>query len=415
VFPVDRPPIDGGVVTVGDDGCILAVGPASNVDGPVRDLGDVALLPGFVNTHTHLEFSDLERPLNGIDSDGTRALVEWIRQLLVHRRRRSSRPAAAIAAGVRESLAAGTTTLGEIATADAAAYGSRVPLDWTQFVEVIGFSRQRAESVFRVVESQLDARGDHQQSRASAPCSLAIGLSPHAPYTVSPELLSRLVELAKASQFPVAMHVAESEAEIELLRSGSGPFRDLLEERSMWDPAVIPSGSRPLDYLRRLADAPRALVIHGNYLDDEEHEFLASHADRMSLVHCPRTHAYFGHPPYPLAELLGTGVRVALGTDSRASNPDLSLLGEMRHVARHHPNVAPETILQLGTLAGAAALGRDADGGSITPGKWANLVALPLTTDARATTSNLLEAMLASAQPPTSTWFHGHEVKVADY
>ena len=87
--------------------------------------------------------------------------------------------------------------------------------------------------------------------------------------------------------------------------------------------------------LRMLADAPRALVIHGNYLDDEELAFLAANRERMSLVYCPRTHAYFEHPPYPLAKHLKLGVRVALGTDSRASNPDLDLLAEMRHVAQN--------------------------------------------------------------------------------
>ena len=97
------------------------------------------------------------------------------------------------------------------------------------------------------------------------------------------------------------------------LRDGTGPFQELLEERSMWDAEAIPRGSRPLDYLRMLAEAPRALVIHGNYLDAEERAFLAEHADRMSLVYCPRTHAYFGHPPYPLAELLAAGVQRGAG------------------------------------------------------------------------------------------------------
>ena len=128
-----------------------------------------------------------------------------------------------------------------------------------------------------------------------------------------------------------------------------------------------------------LADAPRALVIHGNYLDRDEHEFLAAHADRMSLVYCPRTHAYFDHPPYPLAELLAAGVRVALGTDSRASNPDLNLLGEMRHVARTHAGrAARRRSSRWRRSTRLEALGCEQECGSITPGKLANLcVPLP--------------------------------------
>ena len=183
------------------------------------------------------------------------------------------------------------------------------------------------------------------------------GISPHAPYTVSPQLLGDLIKLARRLNLPVAMHLAESGQELELLHDGAGPFQVLLEERSMWDPKAIPRNSRPLDYLRRLAAAPRAVVIHGNFLDEEDFQFLASNRDRMSLVYCPRTHAYFGHPPYPLSRALAMSVHLALGTDSRASNPDLSLLAEMRFVAAAHPAIDPQQILRLGTLACAEALG----------------------------------------------------------
>jgi cytosine/adenosine deaminase-related metal-dependent hydrolase len=164
------------------------------------------------------------------------------------------------------------------------------------------------------------------------------------------------------------MHVAESPDEMELLRSGSGPLVDLLQSLQAWDLRALSIPARPLDYLQVLANAPRALVIHGNYLDREEHAFLAEHGQRMSLVYCPRTHAYFGHARYPLADVLRAGVRVALGTDSRASNPDLSLFEEMRFVARHFPEVEPAYILRMGTAAGAEALGQDDQLGCLRPG-----------------------------------------------
>jgi cytosine/adenosine deaminase-related metal-dependent hydrolase len=262
------------------------------------------------------------------------------------------------------------------------------------FLEVIGFSRARAASAFAAVKERIAAAQKRQTT---------LGLSPHAPYTVSPELLGKLVTLARECNMPVAMHVAESAEELDLLSRGIGPFRDLLDERSMWDGEAIPRGSRPLDYLRILADSPRALVIHGNYLAREEHEFLAAHADRMTLVDCPRTHAYFNHPPYPLADLLAAGVRVALGTDSRASNPDLSVLGEMRQAARVHADVRPEAILELATINAARAIGYDRECGTITPGKLANLVAVP------ARNGSLTE-LLAEDTPPSAVWLRGREV-----
>lgn len=389
IFPVDRPPIDNGVLTI-DGERIVAVGTASEAIGTVHDLGEVALLPAFVNAHTHLEFSHLEQPLG---QPGMR-LIDWLPLAIAERQNRGHDAARSIALGIQESLLAGNTAVGEIATAEAAAYRGDHSLALTTFLEVIGFSRARAESAFAAAEDRLSE---------SLTAGHAVGLSPHAPYTVSPALLDKLMQLARQHDLPVAMHLAESEEELDLLASGTGPFRDLLEARSMWDPAAIPLDSTPLDYLQRLALAPRALVIHGNYLDSDEHEFLATHADHMTLVYCPRTHAYFNHPPYPLAAALKAGVKVALGTDSRASNPDLILLAEMRHVAHSHPKVSPEKILAMGTLAAARALGFEQDCGSLTAGKLASFVAIPHSGDT-------LADLLAANMPPSAVYLHGREV-----
>jgi cytosine/adenosine deaminase-related metal-dependent hydrolase len=135
----------------------------------------------------------------------------------------------------------------------------------------------------------------------------------------------------------------------------------------------------------------------------------------MSLVYCPRTHAFFGHPPYPLAELICKGVRVAIGTDSRASNPDLDLWAEMRFVAKAHPQIGPHQILRMATLCGAEALGRDAVTGSITAGKMANLVAMPLNIRRRANADEALESLLANNVLPTLVWCQGLENSTADF
>jgi cytosine/adenosine deaminase-related metal-dependent hydrolase len=393
---VDRSPIENGVVTfVGER--IVDVG-TEPVGGrsEFHDLGSVALLPGLVNTHTHLEFSDLPQPLGHPGMP----LVEWIRLVIAERGSRRNDLSSAIAAGVDESLRHGVTTIGDIATANTpTVYGEA---DATLFLEVIGFSRARADSAFAAAVAQLA-----ELNRASG---VRIGLSPHAPYTVSPELLQRLIALACERNLPMAMHLAESVGEIGFLNSGRGPFQQLLEERSMWDASAISRGSRPLDYLLQLAGAPRSLVIHGNYLDDEERAFLAAHRDRMSLVYCPRTHAYFRHRPYPLAESLAAGVHLALGTDSRASNPDLDLLAEMRHIARTHAALDPHEILRLGTLAGATALGRDKEVGSLTPGKLANMIAVPISENAKSSSTDVLSQLLSTESAPSAVWCRGGKV-----
>ena len=232
-------------------------------------------------------------------------------------------------------------------------------------------------------------------------------MSPHAPYTVHPELLARAVDLSVEHEMPLAMHLAESREEIDFLRDGRGPFRELLESRGAWDPTARPRGARPLDELRVLSRAHRALVVHGNYLDDEEIDFLGRQRRQMAVVYCPRTHAWFGHARYPLEKLLAAGAIVALGTDSRASSPDLSLLAEMRHVARAFPAMSRATILELGTLGGARALGLDSRIGTLEPGKWANLAVVALPEDAAADPHELI---LDAAGPVVATWVRGNRI-----
>jgi cytosine/adenosine deaminase-related metal-dependent hydrolase len=396
VFPVDRPPIEHGFVTI-DGERIVAVGAEAAAD-EVIDLDAVALLPGLVNAHTHLEFSHLSRPLGAPGMP----LADWIRLVIAERGQSDDSRDKAIAAGLRESIRYGVTTIGEILAGNASpAYGEA---DVTAFLEVIGFSRARAHSALAAAIERID-EFKRTVNR------MRLGVSPHAPYTVSPELLKQLVGLACERGFPIAMHLAESADELELLESGIGRFQELLDERSMWDDGAIPSGSRPLDYLRLLAESPRTLVIHGNFLDEEERAWLAANSERMSLIYCPRTHSYFFHPPLPLSQLLAIGVRVALGTDSRASTPDLDLLAEMRHVARLHPQLDPHDILRMGTLNGALALGREHEVGRIAPGTLANLVAIPLPEDAGAGASDLLAALFADDAAPRAVWLRGKKMQ----
>jgi len=390
VLPIETPPIEGGYVAV-VDGRIAAVDSADPGVGAVHELGDVVLMPGLVNAHTHLEFSNFVRPVgeSGI------SLPEWIRRVISERKRSDRDIAAALPAGLRESLAAGVTTIGEIATAPAAFYATLGDRSTTLlFQEAIGFSSRRIDSVYAEVQRRLD--------ETPAPA----GLCPHAPYTVHPRLLERLVELADQRGAPIAMHVAESPEELQLLEHGDGPFRELLDERSMWDAQAIPRGSRPLDYLRWLSQALRSLVIHGNYLTADEIDFIAARRDCMSVVFCPRTHAYFEHPAYPLEAMLHVGVRIALGTDSRASNPDLDILKDLALVQVKCPSIPPVELVRMVTLEAAIALGLDATVGSLAIGKRADLVAIPC----ESTLDDPFQAVLAASNSPRQIWLAGRSI-----
>lgn len=398
VIPISGPPLADGVVVVqGTE--IIAVG-RDTLGASVEDLGDVVLLPGFVNAHTHLEFSDLATPLGTPGSN----LPDWIRELMGHRRGGQAGGAAAIAAGLTESLGAGSTTIGEIATSDWRKGGELPPARPTAviFHEAIGPTLPRAHEAAAAAEAFLQA-GDCADGILPA-------LSPHAPYTVHPRLLESLVALCQRYRVPLAMHLAESREELELLNLGSGPFREMLEAFGAWDPADTARLSCVLDYLTELARGERALVIHGNYLDDEEIAFLGEHAQKMSVVYCPRTHQFFEQEPYPLAEMLAAGVTMAFGTDSRASNPDLSLLEEIKCAAQAHPSVPPAKLLELATLGGAKALGLGRRIGSLETGKRADLVAVNLE-GMSGTNPNPAEWLLIEEARVTATWLAGRRVR----
>jgi cytosine/adenosine deaminase-related metal-dependent hydrolase len=207
--------------------------------------------------------------------------------------------------------------------------------------------------------------------------SWSAGLSPHAPYSVSRELFEETISLATGAGCPVAMHLAETREELEILAAGTGPLAELFATWGLWTPRQRAAFRSPLEVLQQLASLSRVLVIHGNYLTPIELDFLAG-KDQFSVVYCPRTHAYFQHDRYPLTALLQRGIRVALGTDSRASNPDLSLLSEVRHVALQHPDVAPTTLIEMATRHGAEALGLGQSFGSIAPGLRAEFCVLPI-------------------------------------
>jgi cytosine/adenosine deaminase-related metal-dependent hydrolase len=342
VFPLDREPLEEATLEI-ENGRIAGLHTLH--DPQAVDLGNVAVIPGLVNAHTHLEFSDLDAPLPATDQ-----FTHWIRAVVGHRRSPTFDPQTAITCGIEESKQQGISTLGEIATADmnyeqlVTSHAPRTVL----FREAIGLTNE-------AITQQLDFARQFLDETSQDTANVRRALSPHAPYSVHPQLFRGLVDLAVEHDISIAMHLAETPSEIELLERGTGEFVDLLTDFGLWRSDLFEQGTRPLDYLRPLAETMSALIIHGNYLSDEELDFVARHP-QLTVVYCPRTHAYFDHAPHPWRKLIERGGNVALGTDSRASNPDLSLWNELLFLRRQFPEVDPRTLLRMATVNGAAAL-----------------------------------------------------------
>jgi len=353
---------------------------STGASGSVVDLGDVVLLPRLVNAHTHLEFSDVATPIGTSGME----LADWIGQVIAARGQADDdHRAKAIALGIAESAAAGVGLIGDIATPPCR-YESRIneavgTLESphprvVSFAEIIGLSPQRADERF-------DAGVAHGDQLGQSPSWTEFGVSPHAPYSTPLDLIDRCVRLAASRDAPLAMHVAESPEERRLVRSGSGRFAEVLRSAGLWREGLFPwpAGEPFVELVERLAAAPRVLLIHGNDLTDQEIAAIRRHR-HVSVVYCPRTHAFFGHRPHPVDRLIEAGVRVALGTDSRASNPDLNLWREVQFLLRHRPDLEPYAVLRMATESGGVALsGPATDDGTIRPGVTTldDLVAIP--------------------------------------
>jgi cytosine/adenosine deaminase-related metal-dependent hydrolase len=357
IFPVDGAPIPGGTVTIGEDR-ILAVEQKGKRKAD-EDLGNVAVLPGLVNAHTHLDLTGL-RGLTPPTPDFT----AWLRAVVEQRRRRSPKQVQVdIRAGLAESLNYGTTLIGDIvAQGQSWPILSRSALRAVVFYEVLGLTKERAAAAQMAVKNWLR---DHSATPTCRPA-----LSPHAPYSVRSSLFNHVTILAKRSRCTLASHLAETLAELELLRNHHGPFVDFLKEMGVWDPRGLVKN--PAEVIEKCSPVS-TLFVHANYLAPSTRI-----PGNSSIVFCPRTHAAFGHPPHPFREFLTRGIQVAFGTDSLASNPDLSVLAEARFLHRHYPDVTGATLLRMATLSGAEALGWHKETGSLTPGKSADLVVLPL-------------------------------------
>lgn len=394
------PPIRDGAVLVGTDGRIAAVGTDAAIPdrNAVRiDLSGAILLPGLVNTHTHLELTGFDRAPDQADSEWDDPFVDWIRALI---RRKAGRDAAgyldAARRGLRDCFAAGVTAVADTGDSGAALRAmAEAGSGGVAYLEVFGPDPAGADGTFAMWRERFDDLAGRATPRAR------IGVSPHAPYSVSGPLYERAAAFARERGLPVAVHVAESAAESALLAEGSGGFARMLASRGIPLPGP---GATPIAWLDRHGVLGRqTLCIHAVRVSDDDVATIAARG--AAVAHCPRSNAAHGHGAAPLRKLLDAGIRVGAGTDSVASLAPLDLLAEAR-AARGLGDLRAEEALALVTTGAARAIGLEREVGSLAPGLWADLTAFR---DRPGT--DPVEAVLASAADDVmGTWIAGRQV-----
>jgi 5-methylthioadenosine/S-adenosylhomocysteine deaminase len=327
-----------------------------------EDFGNAVILPGLINTHTHLELTGFAGAVQDLDFSG------WIQRL---RELKTTRAPAEYIEAAREGLAAcyagGVTTIAD--TGDSGAVlqvlaesgGSGVA-----YLEVFGPHPEQAEPSLAGLRDRVAASGRWCGERAR------IGVSPHAPYSVSGPLFRAVADWSRSERLPLAVHIAESVAESELLRNGSGPFAEAWRARKI--PPPRPAGLSPVAWLAEHGVlSERTLCIHAVQVGPLDIQRLADSG--AAVAHCPLSNRAHRHGTAPLGAMLGAGIRVGIGTDSEVSVGRLDMVAEV-NAARSLARLTADTAIELCTLGGARALGLDNEVGSLRPGKWGDCVVI---------------------------------------
>ena len=395
---------------------------SSRVEG-VYELGDAVLMPGFVNAHTHLDTCHLRNrvPWNG-------SFTHWLENFVAARRAASADDMnAGIREGIRQAIRGGTTSIGNVAQSDAS-YGPlrESGLRGVYWLEAFGFDPALAESGMQRLQQRMESlvtadltTGDGGTASTHKPL-LRFGVAPNAPYSVSRELYIEMLRLMIERGDRFCTHVAESEDERKLLQVCEGEFIPFLESMFPEGLPDIGCAASPVAYIADLLAAAHPptpvnatsrfrvvrppVLVHANYLDPDDITLISKL--RAPVVYCPRHHAFFGHKkPHPMHDLLARAQTVALGTESLATADSLSMLDEMRWLARTSDAPDAATILRMGTLYGARALDIEDQTGVLAPGMQADLAAVSVPANTRP--ERVLDAVLRGDGPVTFTMVGG--------
>jgi cytosine/adenosine deaminase-related metal-dependent hydrolase len=389
VLPMTGEPMHRASISI-ENGRIAAVGR----DGAgATDLGRVAIMPALVNAHTHLELSYLRGRV-----PQTAKFLDWIRTIMATRRQYPDAAdphiVEAARAAIAEAHASGTGLLGDISNTLVTAPLLRdASMPAHIFYELLRFNASEAESMTREARAKADAAvypgGD-----------VRVSLAPHAPYSVSPALFTAIrADLDAHSGQMTSVHLGESPEEMEFIRRGSGPWRDLLEELGVWTDAWEAPGTSPVAYLEQLGFLDRrVLAVHGVQFDGDDLDRLR--ARDMTIVSCPRSNQHVGVGAPPLEAFYAMNVNVAFGTDSLASAPDLNMFAELAEARRLAPRVPARTLLESATRRGAVALGFEGSYGTLEPGKGARIIAVRVPSDV----SDVEEYLVSGIEPSGIQW-----------
>jgi aminodeoxyfutalosine deaminase len=373
LLPLVSGPVDNGAVVIRNSrikwlgrwrDCELPAGET------LLDLGEVVLMPGLINAHCHLDYTSMAGQI-----PRPKVFPDWVKNILSFKAHWSfSEFAESWLKGARQLVEHGTTTVADIESVPELPPETwkSTPLRMVSFLEITGVkSRRNADDLLSEASDWIERWPLDDRKEA--------GISPHALYSTSPDLMRKSAKFAAERNLLLSTHLAESEAERSMFCDGAGPFFDWLKGQRKMDDC---GRQTPVELAQEYGLLnERLLIVHGNYLTAKD--IAAVGESGASVVHCPRSHDYFGHAKFRYEELAKAGTNICLGTDSLATsrkvgaqNPELDLWCEMQTFARNYPGVSPRGVLHLVTSNPAKALHKAGQIGSLEPGAFGDLVAV---------------------------------------
>jgi cytosine/adenosine deaminase-related metal-dependent hydrolase len=364
VVTMDRERIDNGAVAVSGNQ-IVDVGKFDEIkmrNGcEIIDLGEQALLPGLINAHCHLDYTCLRGEI-----PPQKSFTDWIRAINAKKATLSSKDyLTSIDEGFAEAKRFGTTTIANLTAFPDFIPQIEAPIRTWWFAELIDVRAPEHEN--EIVDRALESLQPAHNS----------GLAPHALFTASADLYRRCQEIASQRNILLTTHLAESHEEMEMFHDASGPLYEFM--KNIGRPMEDCGNETPLEsFVGALGDRPipQWIVAHLNELTQRDFELLERSKRQFHIVNCPRSHDYFKHSHFPFEWLRSLGFNICLGTDSLASNEDLSLFAEMRAFQRREPAISPEEIVKMVTINPAMAFHQEKMIGRIRPGFCADLIAV---------------------------------------
>ena len=386
VVTMDGPPIENGAVAISENR-IFDVGSFGKIkarnSGEIVDLGERALLPGLINTHCHLDYTCLRGKIAP-----QKSFTDWIRAINAAKASLSEEDyVPSINEGFAEAKRFGTTTIANLTAYPELISKIDEPIRTWWFAELIDIrSPDRANEIVDLAIESLKSKKNW-------------GLAPHALFTASPNLFHRCEEIARRENILLTTHLAESREEMSMFCDGTGSLFEFMKE--IGRPIDDCGQATPLEVfvatLSGSALPQKWIIAHLNELSESDFDLLARSTSKFHLVHSPRSHGYFAHSPFPFERLHALGFNICLGTDSLASNENLSLFAEMRAFQRNEPNVSPRKIFEMVTVNAARALNQQNALGRIRPGFHVDLTSIPCSGS-----TNLFEEIVAFDQPVQS-------------